>query len=735
MPPFIKLYALIVCFLFSTVTLPGQTNVVMYAGGAGKETFYDLLQITDGSFLIAGYAENLDWINDTIPRIELTYNGAIPNSQGSGRYGILLHVSSDLAQLLHVVHFPKGAVEDIRFIKTNSRPYQPVSDLFISCNTADSDANDGGYIIAKLKDNFIHGIPDALDWVHVVWAKSVPKENHPWDVTNDGRIYYITGEAYAYDWSAVYCIGTNGQRIRVNNWRTHWLTNGSEWRGTPAAANPLGSADSVRFSGIVLKAWGRCDLRSWNWSDYQAVLPDGNGGTKKGKWPLDILFNSPCDPLSPVTNSPGYTGYSLSGTPVYGGQSILVDRRNNDLYIGMNFKSVLPDGQPDFEPAIIAMDSTGEMRWWSRLYHEISPDGDTLNSTPDQYIDALALDYAHDQLVVGARCHGNNVENFWEGNTIDAHPEAKGFQNNFTGNSGNIHISWIGKLALSDGMFTHSTYMAELAEGTSGLGTPHSDPNLDGWPDPNSGWPNVNTTRLARNNMKVTSAGDVVVAATGRRTITTANAYQKMVKPYYGGLSTWNSFVRVYDATLSVPKYSSLVVGVWDTLTQSGGGNTELFGVYKTAEGVIGVGRQTADNAGLPQGNNLPVINVPAWANSTPEQESAILVYYKAANLFDSNDQIPNTSSTKTIVSEKNKAILSPNPNNGTFYIAFEEKNATDVTIAYSVYSNIGQLLQSGYCRENIPVDTELPKGFYIVEFRFEGRQLRQKMVISDGRL
>lgn len=115
--------------------------------------------------------------------------------------------------------------------------------------------------------------------------------------------------------------------------------------------------------------------------------------------------------------------------------------------------------------------------------------------------------------------------------------------------------SWLGKFQLDNGILTNSTYMAEFAEGTGSLGTPHTDPNLDGWPDPNKGWPDVNTTRMAKNNMKVSSNGDVCVIATGRRTITTANAYQKMVKPNNGGLSAWNSFVRVYDSQFHVPKY------------------------------------------------------------------------------------------------------------------------------------------------------------------------------------
>lgn len=713
-----------------TSSASAQNNLVTYAGGSGKETFYDVLQLTDGTFLVSGYAANLDWIDENVPITQLNYSGTIPNGQGSNRFGILLHFSQNFQQLLHVVHFPQGAVEDIRFIKTNTQPYQPTGDLYISCNTADTDANDGGFIIAKLNHNFLPQPPDEASWIHTVWAKSVVKENHPWDVTNDGRVFYITGEAHAYNWSAVYCLDQNGQRTRVENWRTHWLKNGSEWRGTPASANPLGSPDSVSHSGIVLKAWGRCDLRSWTWADFQLAQPDENGGIKLGKWPLDILFNSPCDPAAPSANGPGYTGYGLSGTPVYGGQSILVDKRNNDLYIGMHFKSVLPDGQPDFEPAVIAMDESGQLRWWSRLYHEITPAGDTMVSTPDQYVDALALDFANNQLVVGARCHGNNVENFWEGNTIATNPNAQGFQNRFTGSSGNIHISWLGKLSIEDGTLMHATYMAELAEGTGGLGSPHPDPNLAGWPNPNSGYPDVNTTRMARNNMKVTSSGDIVVIAVGRRTITTANAYQKMVKPYFGGQSAWNSFVRVYDPALQLPKYSSLVVGVWDTLTQLGGGNTELFGVYKTVDGVVCVGRQTADNAGTPNGNNLPVTNIPAWGDANPEQESAILVYYTATALYNPDDMIEETSSTEHPGQASPKVWVYPNPGSNEIYLQSTAEEATYAEVTYQIYSTTGAEVQSGRYTPGQAISLSLPDGMYVLTVQWDAAVSNTKFVV-----
>lgn len=720
-------------FLFMMLwqALCAQGNVVTYAGTSGKETFYDAIQITDGTFLIAGHTESLNWTGNA-PKIQLSYSANIPNGLGTNRYGFLMHLSADLQNILEIVHFPQGAVEDIRFIKTNSLPYAPTGDLYISCNTADSDANNGGYIIARLNNNFVNGIPNSLSWVQVVWAKSGPKDYHPWDVTSDGRVYYISGEAHGYDWSAVYCLNQNGQRMIVPEWRTHWLTNGSEWKGTPASANPLGSIDSVLFSAIVLKITGRCELRSWTQNDFNTIAPDENGGTKKGKWPADFLFNSPCDPASPTATGPGYNGYSYaSGSPVWGGSCITIDRRNNHVYLGMNFKSYYnPVPSPDFEPAVIAFNDSGSLLWWSRLYHEITPVGDTVGSVPDQYIDALAIDYANDKLVVGARAHGNNVENLWEGNSINFNSTAYGFQNRFTGNNGNIHESWLGKLRLSDGILTNSTYMAELAEGTTSLGVPHSDPNLDGWPDPNTGWPDVNTTRLARNNMKVTSSGDVVVIATGRRTITTANAYQKMVKPYYGGQSTWNSFVRVYDAQFHVPKYSSLIVGEWDTLTQSGGGNTEIYGVYKTAGGVLCVGHQIADINGVPTGHNIPITNVPPWGNAAPQNQSAILTYYTAANLFNPNDSIYVTSLIEDASNKKDEIMLYPNPSSGEIFI-FSKNGPIDQNFEYKISELTGKVVQRGVYN-GVSIKTEIRHGFYLLHLKGRNSENILKLIIKN---
>lgn len=713
--------------ILSTVLSTAQSNIVTYAGSSGKETFYDVMQITDGTFLVCGYASDLNWVGGSVTQTTLANTGGIHNALGSNKVGFILHLSADLQSILEVVKFPQGAVEDIRFMKTNAQPYKPTGDLFISGKTSDSYANDGGYFLAKLNNNFVAGTPTALVWSRNCWATTPIQDYQPWDVNAAGEIFYITGEPYAYDWSAIYSLDKNGNRKRVNNWRTHWKVAGGEWHGTPASAYP-GGIDSIAYSGIVLKTWGRCDLRSWTLNEYQSINADGNGGLKQGKWPVDILYNGPCDPNAPTHVSPGYTGYSESGTPVLGGSNICIDRRNGNVYIGMNFKSVLPSNLPDYEPAVIAMDSSGMLKWWSRLYHEITPNGDTVNSTPDQYVDALAIDYTNDKLVVGARCHGNNTENFWEGNTVNANQSAYGFQNRFTGSSGNNHISWLGKLQLNNGTLTNSTYMAELAEGTGSLGTPHADANLDGWPDPNTGWPDINTTKMARNNMKVSSAGNVCVLAVGRRTITTANAYQKMVNPYYAGHSCWNSFVRVYQDDFHVPLYSSLIVGQWDTVTQAGGDNTEMFGVYKTSEGVIAVGRQKADTMGNALGNPLPVSNVTPWGNASPSNESAVLVYYKASNLVDLNDNI----NTNLSVADINKSMdfsIYPNPFTSQTNILFsqEQKN-----IRIRITDISGKEIKTIYFTgRRLTIDrAEMHAGIYFVQISDEQKNLSNKKII-----
>ncbi|MBP6389766.1 MAG: T9SS type A sorting domain-containing protein [Flavobacteriales bacterium] len=657
-----------------------QTNVVTYAGGSGNEAFNDVVQISDGRILVIGTADDLGWIDGSVPQFTLTATG-IANGLGTNKVPFILVLDSTAQTLLAVHHLQPNAAEDLRFIKLTNAPGEPTGDIYLSGTT--EDATNGGYFIGKLDDNFVNGDPTGFAWVINVKcaAGEYPKIYQPWDVGGDGKVVYGYGDSHSYNWSAFYRNDADGNPDVVPHWRIHWpLGGGPEHRGD--AATFLGGIGALDYSAIVLKRDAtRCELRSPTQVEFDLWQPDGNGGTKKGTWPLDILYSEPCLPggTGNTTDGPGYTGYSGSATFTHGPQSVCIDRRTNNMYIGFNTKSVLPGGQPDFEPAVMAMDADGALLWWSRLYHEVTPGGDTLNSSPDQYVDALAIDYseppASGLLVVNARCHGNNVENLWEGDTIAANPGASGFQNRFTGNNGNIHISWLGKLTLADGTLMHSTYVAEYAEGTGSLGAPLADPNLDGWPNPNDGWPDVNTTYLGKNNLKVTADGSVLALGKGRRTITTANAYQKMVKPANGGLSAWNDYVRVYTPDLSNLKYSSLLVGQWDTLTQAGGDNVRLNGSFKTRSGVIVVGRHNAT------GVDMPVSAVPAWGNAAFNNGSAVFAYLRTAALFDPGDDPVDPSTTVAVPVEERLLRVAPNPTQGEVLVILPDGAVGTLTL------------------------------------------------------
>lgn len=119
---------------------------------------------------------------------------------------------------------------------------------------------------------------------------------------------------------------------------------------------------------------------------------------------MDLLYDGPCDPDDVRTDGPGYTGYSLGANPTQEVGAIEVDPATGTTFVGISMQSTLPDGNPDFEPAVIAFAPDGSLLWWSRLYTESAS-----NSSPDQFVDGLA--YRDGALYVLARAHGNNTFN------------------------------------------------------------------------------------------------------------------------------------------------------------------------------------------------------------------------------------------------------------------------------------------------------------------------------------
>lgn len=599
-------------------------NIVTYAGSNGADRFTSAIGLSDGSFLVGGSAADLDWVPAAVPRQELSAAGI--NSAAVGKVAFLLHLGADLQTIRRVVSFPAGTVRDVRRIRTTNLPGQTTGDIYISGSRDVTDPQQDGYYIAKLSGKFTDEAPITVAWTYDVTARprkasgftgeSAFETIQPWDVGTDGSVVFGLGSDYDFDWAAIQKLSADGKPTVVQHWPAHWGASG-EFRGE-ASQYPGGAPE---YSAIVMKAGRAGSLRSTTATDYAMMLDDGNGKQKQGKLPDDYYFSGPCEP-SPGTcaSGPGYTGYKVSDKPTQRVGGIVIDRQTGDMYFGYSTQTVLPDGNPDFEPAVVAMRADGTLKWWSRLYHETVE-----NSTPDQYVDHLAIDYKNGSVVVLARAHGNNVQNLWSGDKVAANPGASSFHNGFTGTNGNIHISWLGKLALDKGDLAAASWVAEYVDGMAGTGAAYDDPNLDGWPSHNAGWPDLNTTRIQ--SMEVDGEGRVYLTGVGRRTITTKNAYQKMLKKDEGS-STWNSFVRVFTPGLETLVYSSLIVGTWDPADGNGGGNTVLEGVLPLDKGVIAVGRHEADEmTGMPKGNAIPTINEPSWGGKSPAGESAVFAH------------------------------------------------------------------------------------------------------------
>jgi hypothetical protein len=617
------------------VVTPGS-NIIAFTGAPGEDVFKDIVQLSDKTLLVAGHCRDLAWLPASVAIIELPVEG-IDSRAGSG-YGFLMQLSSDAGQIRAFVHFPEGTVQDVSRIRTTNQPGATTGDMVISgirvnsARTNNKGQTLNGYYLARLNDNFVSGVPDACEWTHNVDCPSRRAggnmdglsdygEIQPWDVGTDGSVIFGRGAEFDYDWAIIEKLDAAGQLTTVRYWRTHWTDTPAEIAGT------LDTYDNSKgvpvASGIVMKV-GRGSLRSWTQKDYDYWQNDANGGRKKGKWPNDYYFSGP----KGNSTKGGYTGYKTSGKPTARVGGIVIDRRDNHLYFGYNNQSVLPGGNPDYEPAVVAMDAEGRLKWWSRLYPEfldkdgdgVVSDGDVTTSSPDQYVDGLAIDYTAADggaLVVVARCHGNNTINFWNGNDIQypANP-GSAFQNRFTGTNGNIHLSWIGRFSLQAEQIRHATYLAEMNEGAKTQGS-LTDALVADWYNPNAGWPDVNTTKTRPNSGRIDDHGNIYIAGRGRRTITTTNAYMQMPKPDEGH-SVWNVFARVYTRDLTGLVYSSIFQAPWDISTQQGGAHTELFGIVPVENGAMVVGGHSRD---AQDGTSMIPSNVPSWASSAPAEQ------------------------------------------------------------------------------------------------------------------
>ena len=479
-------YLLILFFIvFAGSQTIAQNNVVTYAGGAGTEKFNGVLELSDGTLLLSGQADNLTWLPPGTTISTLTGVNRY-GSQATSGIGFIMRVSADLQTVLSVVQFPANTVKDVFRIKTNGVPGGPTKDIYVS-GSRDTVSTSDGYYIAKLNNNFISGVPTGVSYYKVIDApartggsaslqfpsgtESAYKQTQPWDVASDGRVIYTSGNDFSFGGALIQVMNSLGEDTLMDYFSNHM----PNWTGVPASSflNTTGNpAFDLKSSNLSLK-YSNSNLpgafRSYAQSLFEAIGADENGNPgRKGSTSTDAFFNSfQAYGGAPIANTgPGYTGYSYNATGgIWTGRvgSIVIDRRNNHFYIGASFSvssTSNQDNLDDAEPAVMAFQANGLPKWWARLHRE-----DGQRSSAQQQVEGLGIDYTNDQLVVLGRTRGDSPNNFWKGNELKQKTGGNGFQNSIRNTSGpGVYpdFGWLGKYTLNDGKIKHSTYIGEL---------------------------------------------------------------------------------------------------------------------------------------------------------------------------------------------------------------------------------------------------------------------------------
>jgi hypothetical protein len=450
------LSVLVLLFLQVSVTTFGQgsgTNILTYAGGSGNERFQGVLQLSDGTLLIGGQADNFSWLpaGTTVNLIPNSGNFRSVSNQGSG---FIMHLSADQQVVLSVLRFPDNTVRDVFKIKTNSLPGQPTGDIFIS-GSRDAAAAEDGYYIARLNNNFLNGQPTGLAYYKSVEARtrnggspsiqfpagieSAHKQYQIWDVNAKGQILYATGNDFSFDKVTIGFMNRNGVDTLMNYFNIH----NPGFTGVPSSSfvNSTGNPAFDLQSSILSFRYSSTDvpgaMRSYSNSLFNQVSRDENGNIgRKGAFPLDAFFDSPqyLGGASATTNGPGYTGYSVgTGGGKWTGKigGIVFDKRNGHFYIGFSISVTSVSNQTgldDTEPALAACNENGELKWWARLHKE-----DGARSSAQQQVEGIDFDYSRNHVVVLGRTRGNSQNNFWKGNELKANKTGNGFQNHLIG--------------------------------------------------------------------------------------------------------------------------------------------------------------------------------------------------------------------------------------------------------------------------------------------------------------
>lgn len=203
--------------VFTLTSLSGQIqSVLAYVAPGASSVFHGAIQLSDGSFVIAGTANDLAWLEPEVPVTEIPATGV--NTAGGSRVSFLLHITEDWSAIQAVAQLPAGAVTNLRRLRTTNVPGETTGVLHVSGATS------GGHFIGRLNGNFLDQVPTAFVWVVNVPSGNNHVEIQAWDVGPAGDVVYVYGSEFD---PQVRFLDSSGNHRTVAGLRASHMVNGS----------------------------------------------------------------------------------------------------------------------------------------------------------------------------------------------------------------------------------------------------------------------------------------------------------------------------------------------------------------------------------------------------------------------------------------------------------------------------------------------------------------------------
>lgn len=236
------------------------------------------------------------------------------------------------------------------------------------------------------------------------------------------------------------------------------------------------------------------------------------------------------------------------------------------------FKIEGQKSNPAFNLFLARYSQEGRLKWSTNLYQE----GDSVH-TPDQKPRALTYDSNTDSIYLVATQHGSNIYRL---------------KGDLRGDTGNMKISWVGKINAKDGKLLSGWYFMNNRNAPSPKGGGYE---LDGIP---KGAPYPKLAGNELNKILVGDDGNVyIVGATGARMWTSPDAFQSWPNDLDGGQYPC---LIVLDNNLSKYLYASVFMGGYNTKGNGGAFN----GLVLDKNRIIAAGK--INGAGFVKGSKLP---------------------------------------------------------------------------------------------------------------------------------